>query len=339
MLGLTLFLLVSGWAGTSAPAGPPAAVYGPEEFAALSETTLVPGCSGVIASRRNKDVYWTHDDSPSSRPRVWAFRLSAADRKNRVARDLGYVELPGASNVNWEDIAAGPGGTIYVFDGGDNPPCRRTGKRIHRFTEPTIDPDGPPVALTAKFDSIRFEYPDSANPARPAQSNDDRYDAECLLVHPVSGDMYVVTKRSNRNKPVARIYKLPATGLDWNSDRVHVLEFVADVSTASMSMVTAGDVSGDGQRVVLRNYWSAFEYSLPPGELFEAIFRQPPRAVPLTVEVVHMLQGEGICYRLDGRELITTTESPQRNGDVKFRVFVVPRLASRLPTVTTQATP
>ncbi len=131
MIGATLLLLVLGWAGTTAPAEDnlQGAVYGPEQFAALSETTLVPGCSGVVASRRNKDVYWTHDDSPKSRPRAWAFRLSAADRKKRVAKNLGYVELPGAGNVNWEDIAAGPGGTIYVFDGGDNPPCRRTTTR------------------------------------------------------------------------------------------------------------------------------------------------------------------------------------------------------------------
>jgi hypothetical protein len=78
---------------------------------------------------------------------------------------------------------------------------------------------------------------------------------------------------------------------------------------------------------------------LPPGGPFEAIFRQPPRAVPLTLELANVLQGEGICYRLDGCELITTTESPQRNGDTKFRVFVVPRLASRPPTVPTQASP
>ena len=339
MLGVTFLLLVSGWAGTSAPAEPTTAVYGPEEFAALSETALVPECSGVIASRRNKDVYWTHNDSGGDRPRVWAFRLSAADRKRQVAKHLGYVELPGASNVDWEDIAAGQGGTIYVFDGGDNPPCRRDNKRIHRFAEPAIDPDGPPVALTAKFDSIRFEYPDPANPARPAQKNSDRYDAECLLVHPASGDMYVVTKRSNRNRPIARVYKLPAGGVAWDSDRVHVLEFVTDLSSVAMNMVTAGDVSRDGKRVVLRNYWSAFEYVLPPGEPFEAIFRQPPRAIPLSSELVHMLQGEGICYSLDGRELITTTESPQRNGDVKFRVFVVPRLANRPSTMPTQASP
>jgi hypothetical protein len=265
--------------------------------------------------------------------------LSAADRKRRVARHLGYVELTGASSVDWEDIAAGPGGMIYIFDGGNNPPCRRTDKRIHRFVEPAIDPDGPPVALTAKYESIRFEYPDPADPARPAQQDDDRYDAECLLVHPVSGDMYVVTKRSNRNRPSARVYLLTASRVLWNSDRVQVLQFVTDLSSAAMNMVTAGDVGGDGRRVVLRNYWSAFEYVLPPGEPFEAIFRQQPRAVPLTLELANVLQGEGICYSLDGRELITTTESPRRNGDLKFRVFIVPRLPARPSAAPTQASP
>ena len=177
---------------------------------ARPETTLVPESSGVVASRYNRDIFWTHNDSGATYARVYAFRLSAADKAAGVGKHMGYVELPTATNVDWEDISAGPGHWIYVFDGGDNPACDRTAKHIHRFVEPTVDPNASPVALTAACDSIWFEYPDSSNPALPADSNAERYDAECLMVHPVSGDIYVVTKRDTNNTYVARVYKLPA---------------------------------------------------------------------------------------------------------------------------------
>jgi len=296
-------------------------VYGPHGFVGVSETTHVPESSGVVAGRRNRDVFWTHNDSGHRHPRIYAFRLSAADKADRKAKHLGYVELPGASNVDWEDISAGPDGTIYIFDGGDNPPCERIDKQIHRFIEPALDPNNSPVAWTTRFDSIRFEYPDAADPSRPAEADGQRYDAECLLVHPRSGDLYVVTKRNSRGAPAARVYKLSAAGIIWNSQRRHLLTFVADLSLPFVNLVTGGDIAPDGRRVVLRNYLAAFEFTLPAGQPFERIFRQRPRTYSLAREAVQLLQGEGICYAQDGRDLITTTEARRIRNDRRFRIF------------------
>ena len=309
----------------SAPMTPAAGLYGAEQFAALSETAQVPENSGVAASRRHRDVYWTHNDSGSGPIRVWAFRLSPDDRRKQIARHLGYVELTGASNRDCEDIAMGPGNTIYLFDGGDNPPCKRTDKRIYRLAEPALDPDGPPIAMRAGFDTARIEYPDPADPRRPASGPEDRFDAETLLVHPGTGDLYIVTKRTHHNMPAARVYKLPAAKVAWNSDREHVLAFVADLSSAAMNMVTGGDIDPAGTRLVLRNYWAAFEYDLPPEKPFDAIFTVRLRVIPLAQQVALLLQGEGICYTADGRDLVLTTEAPgeRAGGDRRFRVFVV----------------
>ncbi len=293
-------------------------VYGPHGFAARADGPQVPESSGVVAGRRSPDVYWTHNDAGAAHPRVWAFRLSAEDRKARVAPILGCVELPGASNVDWEDIAAGPGGMIYVLDGGDNSPCKRSDKRIHRFAEPTVDGQGPPLAMRVPFESLRFEYPNAEAADRPAGSPDDLFDAECLLVHPVSGDLYVVTKRNTRGIPVARVFKLPADDLAWDTERVHVLRLVADLTSPLMSMVTGGDVDADGRRVVIRNYLGAFEYLSPAGRPFDEIFRQPGRFLNMGIELAQMLQGEAICYTHDGRDLVTTTEARR---DRRFNVF------------------
>ncbi len=316
---LALLVLVLAGCLHPASAGWITNLYGPHTSGVVTETDQVPESSGVVASRTSPDIFWTHNDSGPYAPRVWAFRLSQADVAAGVARHMGYVELAGATQYDWEDIAAGPGQTIHIFDGGDNPPCDRADKRIHRFLEPTIDPAGDPVSLTLPFDSIRFDYPDSANPSQPAGSNDDRYDAECLFVHPESGDLYIVTKRSNSNAATARVYKLPADAITWNSSNVHVLQFVVDISPAVPSMVSAGDVDAAGRRVLVRNYTGAYEFTLPEAEPFDAVFQQPPRWISLLIEP----QGEGICYGADGGDIITTSEG------TPTRVFITPwRLAN-----------
>ncbi len=300
-----------------------------------AQTDQVPESSGVVAGRVNPDIYWTHNDSGDYAPRVYAFRLSAADRESGVAPDLGYVELKGARLKDWEDIAYGPDNKIHILDGGDNPPCKRDNKRIYRLTEPSIEPAGGPIALHVPCTSIRFEYPSAADASRPAKTPDERFDAECLLVHPESGDIYIVTKQSSNKMPIARVYKLAADGLDWNGTGIHVLRYVTDLSntlglTANfLSAVTGGDISSDGRRVVLRNYLGAYEFILPPGRPFDEMFQQKPRVISLLGEP----QGEGICYTLDGRNLITTSEV-QRLGEQAFRIYITP--ASPLPPPTTQ---
>ena len=307
-------------------------LYDNHVFVANSETPYVPESSGVVASRKNPYLYWTHGDAGTTQARVWAFRLSPEDKAVGVARHLGYVDLTGASNTDWEDIASGPNNTIYLFDGGDNPPCGRTGKRIHRFYEPTIDPNGPPVALACLFDSIRFEYPSAASPQMPASANEDRYDAECLMVHPNSGDIYVVTKRTTDKQGKALVFKLPSSAIEWNSSRIHVLQYVTDltpkVSSPSSTMVTGGDIHAEGERLVIRTYACAYEFLLPQGLPFDAIFQQNPETHSMLSELAFdQLRGEGICYSYFDGSLITTTESL---GASNFRVFATPWLFANL---------
>lgn len=305
-------------AGVLHAAGPGAAAprYGRHALAARSQRTDLAGNSGVVASRQNADVYWTLDDHGGTR--VHAFRLSDEDRRTGVALDLGYVKLRRADCSDWEDIAVGPGNILYVFDGGDNPPCKRKEKRIYRFREPPIVP-GTTLQEEVPAESIAFDYPDPARPGRPAKDSEHRYDAECLMVHPTTGDLYVVTKRDTKDQATARVYKLEAAKTRWSTKSTWPLSWVADLSAGVPGMVTGGDISSDGRRVVLRNYLTAFEFTLPDGQEFDAVFRGPPRTISLFGEP----QGEGICYALNG-DLITTSEAAGLGP--KFPVYRVPRL-------------
>lgn len=293
-------------------------IYGTHIEAALLDSADVPESSGLVASRTSPDIFWTHNDSGNA-PRVWALRLNAADMAAGVARSMGYANLQGFSNFDWEDIAVGPGPRVYVFDGGDNPPCSRTDKRIHRFVEPAIDPDGSPVVLTPSVESMRFEYPDGADPALPADTDDERYDCETLLVHPVSGDIYLVTKRTNSNGAAARVYKLSAADIVWDSPAVHVLEFVADLGSTVTYTPTGGDIGPFGSRLLVRNYATAWEFTLPAGRPFDDIFTVVPRSMSLSGEI----QGEAICYAADGANIFASSEV-QFFGPQTCPIYIVP---------------
>lgn len=240
--------------------------------------------SGLVASRRNPGRLWTHNDSGDD-PDIYCL--------DGQARTCGVWRVTGAEAFDWEDIAAGPGPRagepyLYVGDIGDNID-HRSQIVVYRLPEPTVGAPGPvgtkssPTA-TEKADALRLRYPDGP------------HDAEALLVHPVSGDVYVVTKDPRG----AGVYKAaapldPATVATLT--RVTTLQLGGEV-------VTGGDVSGDGTRVALCTYTRGGELVLPTGAPFDQIWAQPLTPVTLGPR----LQGESIAYRLDGRALLTTSE-------------------------------
>ena len=296
--------------------------YGAHALVATADNRFVTESSGVVASHLNADVYWTHNDS-GHRPRVWAFRLNADDIAASTPKHLGYVQLDGMSGGDWEDIARGPGNTLYLFDGGDNRYVR-TDKRILRLAEPRIDPAGEPVRLRVSPDVIRFEYPDPNDSMKPTRRNAHRYDAESLFVHPASADLFIVTKRGPRGV-AARVYTLRADTLSWNSTRIHVLQFVTDLSI-TVGMATGADITPDGRHVVIRNYFTAYEFTAPADSPFEALFNQTPENTLFLREC----QGEAICYSADGGSFITTSEARHEFFcPSRMPVYVIPAVPAQ----------
>jgi hypothetical protein len=137
---------------------------------------------------------------------------------------------------------------------------------------------------------IRFRYPDG------------NHNSEALLVHPSTGDLYIVTKVSGE---AAGVYKAKAP---LSKSRVTTLERVGEVRfpNALVGVITGGDISPDGRRIILCDYIEAFELVLPdkPGIAFDTIWKQP-----LTpVDIGARQQGEAVCYSTDGMALLATSE-------------------------------
>lgn len=250
--------------------------------------------SGVAVSACNQNVLWTHNDSGDD-----AF-LYALDKRGEK---LGTWKVSGAKNSDWEDIAAIKNETgecfLYIGDIGNNERLKSE-LTIYRVREPkvsgadkTSSRKNPRPTEAAR--AIRFDYPDA------------RHDAETLLVHPQTGDVYILSKNLTG---ASGVYKL-AKNYDLN--KVNRLEKIADFSVPAFpeGFLTGGDISPDGKRVILCDYFAAYEITLPENaENFDEIWREKPQIVPLGERA----QGEAVGYAPDGNSIYATSE--KRNSPI-----------------------
>lgn len=264
-------------------------LYAPPVRLADLEDRAITESSGIVASRRNPGVFWTHNDSGDA-PTLYAF-----DRKGK---SKGRWRVTNAQAIDWEDIAAGPGiqpGTsdLYVGDIGDND-RKRDYVTVYRVAEPLINSDDSATAnrqrATEPAEAIRLKYPDG------------KHDAETLLVHPLTGDLYIITKDFTSSTGV---YKLKAP---FSIASVNTLSRVAVISVPNLigGLITGGDISPDGTKVVLCDYLSGYEITLPvdaKGD-FDRIWKEPMAKV----ELGPRKQGEAVCYSLDGNAILATSE-------------------------------
>jgi hypothetical protein len=252
------------------------------------ESPEIKESSGLVASRCNQGAFWTHNDSDDN-SMVYAF--------NGKGEKLGTWKIAGAKNFDWEDMAtfktANGECFLYLGDIGNNVRDRAE-FIIYRVREPKIsDADKPSTKKnprpTETAETIKITYPDM------------RHDAETLLVHPQTGDIYVVTKRLSG---AAGVYKLAA---NYATDKTNTLEKVADFSVPAIpnGFLTGGDISPDGKRIVICDYFGAYEIALPEkAQNFDEIWKQ--KITP--VNLGERQQGEAACYSLDGNSIFATSE-------------------------------
>jgi hypothetical protein len=231
--------------------------------------------SSGLAAGVASDRLFTHNDSGDT-ARFFAL--------GPTGRTVATFVLRGVRARDWEDIERGPRRTLWLADIGDNSATRDVGILVHEVAEPT----GPSATVTAVSYRLRYE--------------DGPHDAEALLISPRSGRLLIVTK----SLAGGDVYEAPAT---LGAGTANVLRRVGHVPVPE---VTAGDVSPDGTRVVLRNYTAAYEWDVQGDDLAASLRRDPVR-IPLPRQP----QGEGISYSGDGRSLLISSE---RVGQPVYRL-------------------
>lgn len=260
--------------GGTAPQAQARTFEKPRPFATLN-TKEIPESSGLAASWVTPGDYFTHNDSGDSA------RFFKFDAQGKIVATFSLV---GVEARDWEDIASAKiNGQPYLFLGdiGDNQ-SRWPSIKVYRLKEPT----GGSQAIK-EFETLELTYPDGP------------HNAEALMVRPQTGDIYIVTKTDKGSSQVFKLDRPARSGK-------YVLKQIGSISFGSAipgsKLITAGDISPDGKHVALRTYWSGYEFEASKD--FDAWVKQKPLPFSTPAE----MQGEALCYSIDGKALLTSSE-------------------------------
>lgn len=247
--------------------------------------------SGIVASRKYADIFWTHGDS--GRPP----KLYAVDRQGALVAEL---TVDGVENVDWEDIALDEHGNLWIGDIGNNFSDRKD-LVVLCIAEPDPYAGLESVGVDRR---VRFTYPDQDD------FSDSRgpFDAEALFWW--SGSLWLATK--HRQDTLTVLYRFPQLDM-LDIDEV-VLERVSEWDLGTQlgeghppsnypGMATGAGVSVDQKQLALLSYDAVFVFELAAGQ--PDPFAGKVHRIALDPRYVD--QVEGVAW--EGEQLLLVNES------------------------------
>nr|MBI1232684.1 hypothetical protein [Cytophagales bacterium] len=261
-------------------------LYSQPKAVSKLENKAIDEASGLVVSWKNPNLLYTHNDSGGD-PVIYML--------DSLGKDRGTIFLEGAKNRDWEDIAIGPGKNstqsyVYVGEIGDND-AKYEHIAFLRFPEPTKSQR----ELRVTPEKIQLKYPDGPK------------DAETLMIDPLSGDLFILTKRDSSNT----LYTVQEKNL-WNQSTPVILEKVMKLP---ITMSVAGDISKDGRHIVIKNYWVVYYWERKEGETVPEALSRDPILLPYTPEP----QGEAVAFFQNGRGYFTLSEKKMRVDPILYR--------------------
>jgi hypothetical protein len=247
----------------------------------------LPEASGLAASRRDKNLFWAHNDS--AEPIVFGVSADGAIRAR--------VRVTGASVTDWEAVttaACGSGNCLFIGDIGDNDRARRS-VTVYRTAEPASADNA-----TEQATAIRAVYPEGAQ------------DAEALFAYGES--LFIVSK--GERTPI-RVYRFPAL----TAETSHTLQLVTTLTPEGADedfRVTDAAISPDNRWIVLRSNDLLLFYDAK-----RLLAGSPGTPLSFDLRPLKEPQGEGVAWA-DNRTLFLAGEG--RSGGT-FARLTCPALA------------
>jgi len=242
--------------------------------------------SGIAASGLLNNIYYIHNDSGDTS----RFFAITPDGKLKSTIYFKGDDKVKQQVEDCEDIAVGIGPTpgksyVYMGDIGDNSAVRNY-ITVYRLEEKPTWLKGNIIHADAV--PIHLKYPDGPK------------DAETLMVDPIQKLLYIVSKR----RDTVNIYTSPL--LFKPNDTVTMTKrcslFFEGIKP--FKWITAGDISRDGQQVLLKSYEKVYYWQRQKNEPVWETMQRKSAELPYQVEK----QGEAIGFTLDGAGYYTTSE-------------------------------
>jgi hypothetical protein len=243
--------------------------------------------SGIAASGIHNSIYYVHNDSGDTS------RFFAITPQGKIKSVIYFKGDPKEKQgvLDCEDIAVGPGpvkGKSYVYMGdiGDNGSVRKY-ITVYRMEEQKswIGTDS---IIKVNPVPVHFKYPDGPR------------DAETLMIDPIEKLIYIVTKRTDS----VAVYTSP---LSFKANDTLTLTKRCKLyfnGFKPFKWITAGDISKDGQQVLLKDYVKVYYWKREDKEPIWKTMQRKPAELPYQQEK----QGEAIGFTSDGKGYYTTSE-------------------------------
>ena len=255
--------------------GEPAAVsyLPPKKLAELDNREIIES-SGLAPSRRQADVFWTHNDS-GDKPRLFALDIHG--------QHLGTLKVDVKKAHDWEDIASFEmKGTPYLLIADVGKSRKKDAAlKLHLIVEP--DPyDIPRRIHPVKTVSFRFDG------GRP--------DCESMAFDTLQQKVLLATKSDGF---VSRIFEL-----DWPQDQSSKKLLARLVETIDVPMAVAMDISTESRYAIVLSYGGARLFPRNKSESWRETFSRS--GIP--VRMPTRRQGESICFGSHDLTLYLTSE-------------------------------
>lgn len=227
--------------------------------------------------------------------------LEDSGNKNRIykiAEDgkvLHTLTIDGATNIDWEDMAADAEGNLYIGDFGNNDNDRKD-LAIYKIRKEDLERDDAKPAY-----KITFAYPEQKE--FPPKKSARFFDAEAFFEH--QGFFYLFTKnRSSGYDGSLSVYKIP------NKSGTHKAQLLGNLQTCGnyrKCAIAGADISPDGNKAALISgdkLWLMKFEDLSEMQMYE---------------LGHNSQKEGITFK-DNDTLLIVDEKEKKSGGKMYEV-------------------
>ncbi|MDZ4821697.1 MAG: PEP-CTERM sorting domain-containing protein [Planctomycetota bacterium] len=276
---LVIFIYSTANAASAATFTYPPAIAGTVTAPAIDEA------SGLVASRSNANVLWTHNDDGG--PILFAL--------STTGQLLGTYSLTGATNTDWEDISIGAGpepGVDYLYvtnsaSGGN--------VRVTRIPEPSVyAAQQAPSPLTKTVPGAQDQVFSIAAP-----------DVESMFIDPVDGDLYLGSKE-NTGSAGAKFFR--ATQSQFGAVGTQAM---TQIATLAIPQANGASISPSGNEILVRNQTgTGYMFHRAPGQtVTQALNVGPPPYETFSVHPTSVEpNAEAIAFDAYGNNFYTISE-------------------------------
>lgn len=226
--------------------------------------------SSGLARASDGHSFWTHNDGGGP-PELYRVGLDGTLKEVIKFRTIG--------NRDWEDLASGADGRLWIGDFGNNNNARKDLKIY------ILPPAWEKALEEDEIGTITFRY--GRQTVFPEHAGHRNYDCEAFFYH--DGHLYLFSKNTGRKPRYTTLYKMPAEAGDYTLQPVDSIRL--------NETVTGADISPDGKQFALLSYGKIFFFEVNGGNID---FSKPAYCLKK-----YRGQTEAILYQDPDRMLIT----------------------------------